>query len=231
MKLLVVEDSERLAHTLASAFRNCGHVVDVCGDGPHALASALARDYDLIVLDWMLPGIDGLEVLRELRRRGRDTHVLLLTAKDRVDERVQGLRGGADDYLVKPFALEELLARVEAVARRLAHRTDTRILIADLCIDTASKTATRAGVDLALTPREFRLLELLAAQRGKPVSRAELEARLYDQENPVWSNAVDSAVCALRAKLDRGHACQLLRTRRGLGYVLADAPPAEQERG
>ena len=222
MKLLLVEDSVRLQESLSRALRNSGHVLDVIGDGDRGLAAALARDYDALILDLLLPGRDGMSVLHELRARGRDTHVLILTACDALDDRVRGLRGGADDYMVKPFELDELLARVEALGRRTQGHKSPRIAIADLVIDTTAKTVVRAGEAIALTAREYRLLECLARRRGRPVPREELEQHLYDQESQVWSNAVDSAVCALRAKIDRGRARHLIHTRRGLGYSLDD---------
>ncbi len=222
MKLLLVEDSLRLQDSISRGLRHSGHLVDVTDEGHRALAMALARKYDAIVLDLMLPGLDGMSVLQELRKRGRNTLVLVLSAKASVDDRVRGLRCGADDYLGKPFSFNELVARIEALGRRLEDKKGERLLIGDLHIDLAAKVVERAGEPISLAPREYRLLEHLARRRGNLVSRSELEEHLYEQDNQVWSNAVDSAICALRAKIDRGHAQKLIHTRRGFGYVLGE---------
>jgi DNA-binding response OmpR family regulator len=168
----------------------------------------------------LLPEIDGLTVLRTLREGGNRSHVLILTAKDSVEDRVKGLRSGADDYLVKPFDFDELLARVEALARRRYDTKDPKIHVGDLTVDTASKKALLHGVEIDLTPREYALLEYLAFRRGEPVSRLELEDHIYEDRKQVLSNAIDSAVCTLRAKLDARGAQRLVHTRRGVGYVL-----------
>ena len=225
MRVLVVEDSARLQRTLGTALRKSGYAVDLAGDGEEGLWLAESNPYDVIVLDLMLPKRDGLSLLGELRRKGRDTHVLLLTARDTVQDRVQGLRAGADDYLVKPFELEELLARVEALCRRAYGSKQSRLSIADLEIDTRARTVQRAGIPLELTAREYHLLEYLARQRGQVVSRSEIEEHIYDGEVDPMSNVVDSAVCSLRRKLGQaGSSIPLIHTRRGLGYVLEAAP-------
>jgi len=209
--------------------RNSGHLVDVAEEGHRALAMALARAYDAIVLDLMLPGLDGMSVLQELRKRGKNTLVLILSAKTSVEDRVRGLRSGADDYLGKPFSFDELLARIEALGRRLADKKGECLSIGDLVIDMAAKTVERGGEPIGLAPREYRLLEHLARRRGNLVSRSELEEHLYEQDNQVWSNAVDSAICALRAKVDRGRAQKLIHTRRGFGYVLDESCQFDSE--
>jgi DNA-binding response OmpR family regulator len=220
MRILVVEDSERLRRSLKTALRHSGYAVDATGDGAEGLWLAEGNDYDVIVLDLMLPGLDGLSLLRKLRGKGGTAHVLVLTARDTVDDRVLGLRTGADDYLVKPFALEELLARVEALCRRNYGHKQPKLALADLEIDLARRTASRAGQLLDLTPREFRLLEFLALRRGEVVSRSEIEEHLYDEAIDPLSNVVDSAICTLRKKLGGTDAAPLIHTRRGAGYLL-----------
>jgi DNA-binding response OmpR family regulator len=172
----------------------------------------------------MLPKLDGLALLRRLRDQGRDSHVLLLTARDTVPDRVNGLRAGADDYLIKPFAFEELLARIEALARRRHNVKQPCVRIGPIEVDTAAKTVRRNGVDLGLPPREYALLEYLAMRQGKVVSRTEIEAHIYDSEAELMSNVVDAAIYALRRKIDAGDGSpSLIQTRRGMGYVLTEA--------
>jgi DNA-binding response OmpR family regulator len=225
MRLLLVEDSVRLQRTLATALRKTGYAVDVAGDGEEGLWLAVTHPYAAIVLDIMLPQRDGLSLLAELRRRGRTTHVLLLTARDTVADRVQGLRAGADDYLVKPFALDELLARVEALCRRACGDAKNRVQIGDLEIDTVARSVRRSGHPIELTAREYALLEYLAHRRGHVVTRAEIESQIYDGHVEPMSNVVDSAVCVLRKKLGARHDEPLIHTRRGLGYVLTATMP------
>jgi DNA-binding response OmpR family regulator len=186
---------------------------------------AQSDDYDAIVLDLMLPKLDGLTVLERLRQQGHQTHVLILTAKDTVDDRVRGLQTGADDYLVKPFALEELLARVQALIRRGHSQKNPRIRIGRLEVDTSARTATAAGEPVNLTPREYALLEYLARRRGEVLSRTEIERHIYDDAADVMSNVVDSAICALRRKIDLPGRPSLIQTRRGMGYVLQAGEP------
>lgn len=220
MRILIVEDSERLQRTLATALRNSGYVVDVAGDGEDGLWQARAHAYDLIVLDIMLPKRDGLSVLATLRAENNPVHVLLLTARDTVADRVHGLRTGADDYLVKPFALDELLARVEALVRRAYGTKSATLQVGDLEIDTAARTVRRGGHPVELTAREYLLLEYLARRRGEVVTRTQIEEHLYDGGADLMSNVVDSAVCSLRKKLGAQGEAPLVHTRRGLGYVL-----------
>jgi DNA-binding response OmpR family regulator len=220
MRVLLVEDSVRLQQSVGTALRRSGYAVDVAGDGEEGLWHAMSNDYDAVVMDIMLPKQDGLEVLRRLRAEGRQTPVLLLTAKDTVGDRVRGLNQGADDYLIKPFALEELLARVQVLCRRKYHIADTRIVIDDLVIDTLAKRVKRAGRGLELTSREYALIEYLASRRGAVVSRAEIEEHIYDGLVDPMSNVVDSAICIVRRKLSVGGSRPLIHTRRGQGYVL-----------
>jgi len=223
MKLLYVEDSPRLQRSVGTGLRRAGHVVDVAGDGEQGLWLAKSGDYDVMVLDLMLPALDGWTLLRRLRDAGRTTHVLLLTARDAVEDRVRGLQAGADDYLVKPFAFEELLARVEALGRRSHGIKRPRIVVGDLEIDLAGRTVSRRGRMLPLPRREYALLEQLALHQGRVLSRPEIERHLYDERTDPMSNVVDAAVCSLRRMIDRPGEPSLIQTRRGLGYVLA--PP------
>ena len=220
MKVLLVEDSTRLQMSVGRALRKAGYAVDVADNGEDGLWQAESNDYDVIVLDIMLPKLDGLSLLQRLRQKGRETHVLLLTAKDTVEDRVQGLQQGADDYLVKPFALEELLARVEALCRRAYGSKQTRLVIADLEIDTVAKEVFRAGHPVRLKPREYLLLEYLARRSGQVVTRNEIETHLYDDSVDPMSNVVESAVCSLRKKISASNPAPLIHTRHGLGYVL-----------
>lgn len=216
-----MEDSPRLQRTLGIALRNSGYAVDVCGDGEEGLWLATSNDYDAIVLDIMLPKRDGLSLLATLRAQGRLTHVLLLTARDTVPDRVLGLRTGADDYLIKPFALDELLARVEALCRRAYGTKAPCLAVGDLQIDPATRTVRRAGEPVELTAREYLLLEYLARRAGQTVTRPEIEEHIYAGEIELMSNAVDSAICGLRKKLA---GTPLIHTRRGFGYVLEPVP-------
>jgi len=244
MRVLIVEDSAVLRDSLAQGLREAGYAVDAVADGKRGLIHAQTTDYDVIVLDWMLPEMDGLTVLSKLReKRGTTTPpgggaaVLMLTAKDTLDDKVRGLTTGADDYLVKPFAFKELLARVQALTRRRHGERSPVLRIGPLTIDTSARTANivrgmagRGGVEVPvdLSPREYALLAYLAAHIGKPVSRAELEEHLYDDRSQVFSNAIDSAVAALRAKLAvaGGPGCaELIHTRRKVGYVLKESEP------
>ncbi len=227
MRVLVVEDSPRLQRTLGLALRKTGYAVDAASDGEEGLWLAESHDYDVIVLDVMLPKRDGLSLLAALRQKKNPVHVLLLTARDTVADRVLGLDAGADDYLVKPFALEELLARVAALCRRAYGTKQPRLAVGDLEIDTAARRASRAGRVLDLTPREYLLLEYLARRRGQVVTRAEIEEHIYDEQVDPLSNVVDSAVSCLRKKLAAASAAPLIHTRRGLGYVLEAESAAE----
>lgn len=197
-----------------------GYAVDSAYDGEEGLWLATGNEYDVVILDLMLPKLDGISVLQQLRASGRDTHVLILTAKDTVPDRVRGLEQGADDYLVKPFAFEELLARVQALVRRSYGAKSNEIAVGDITIDMARRIALRGERDLELRPREYALLELLALRRGELVSRTEIEQHIYDELAEPVSNVVDSAVCLLRKKIDRPGVPSLIQTKRGMGYQL-----------
>jgi DNA-binding response OmpR family regulator len=220
LRVLLIEDSKPLQRSLSTALRKADYAVDVTGDGAEGLWFAESNVYDVIILDWMLPGMDGLEILRRLRRLGQSTQVLILTARDTIEDRVRGLQTGADDYLIKPFALEELLARVQALCRRYYQQKDPHLHVADLEIDTAARTAKRAGHRIELSPREYRLLEYLARRTGEVVSRTDIWQHIYDERTELMSNTVESAICNLRKKISPPGTAALLRTRRGMGYVL-----------
>jgi DNA-binding response OmpR family regulator len=221
MRILVVEDSNRLRETIVVALRRSGYAVDATGDGREGLEMAEDHPYDAAILDIMLPSLDGISILKTLRAAGHRTPVMFLTAKDAISDRVAGLRSGADDYLVKPFALEELLARVEALCRRGYHKADSELVIGDLKLDSTAKTVTRAGVALDLTAREFALLEYLMLRAGQIVTRTQIEEHIYDDLVSPMSNVVDSAVCALRKKIAVSEdSMPLIHTRRGQGYVM-----------
>ncbi|MHC4374994.1 MAG: response regulator transcription factor [Planctomycetota bacterium] len=220
MRVLVVEDSGPIRLAVAQALREAGLAVDVAADGPTALARV--DGHDVIVLDVMLPGFDGFEALGRLRRNGFKGGVLMLTAKDTVGDRVRGLEGGADDYLVKPFAMPELIARVRALGRRVHDQPSPVIQVGPLAVDTRAQEA-RVGDELVeLTAREYRLLEFLAQHAGEVVSRDEIWLNLYDEQGEAQSNVVDVYVGYLRRKLEADGTPRLIQTRRGAGYVLKE---------
>jgi len=223
MKLLLVEDSLRLRQSLETGLRSAGFAVDASSDGRDGLWRAQTNEYDVIVLDWMLPGLDGLALLETLRKSSSEARVLLLTAKDAVADRVRGFDAGADDYLVKPFAFDELLARIRALCRRGYRATSNAIELGRLSIDLAKKSVCRDGRALDLTRREFMLLEYLVMRRGELVSRAEIESHLYDDTIEPMSNVVDSTVHRLRKKIEADGEPPIIRTQRGLGYRLEPA--------
>jgi two-component system OmpR family response regulator len=215
MRVLVVEDEPELLRALAQALREDGYAVDEAGDGEEGLYKATAWDYDAVVLDLMLPRLDGWQVLAGLRRR-RKTPVLILTARDAVADRVRGLDGGADDYLVKPFELAELLARLRALIRRAAGQADAVIVLGEVSVDTRAKQVRRGGEPVALTAREYALVELLALHRGRLVSRGEIYEHLFDEDEDTLSNLVEVHVSNVRKKLGK----DFITTRRGQGYVI-----------
>jgi two-component system OmpR family response regulator len=215
MRLLVVEDEADLLASLARALREEGYAVDTAADGEEGLYKAESWDYDAVVLDVMLPGLDGWQVLDRLRRT-RKTPVLLLTARDAPRDRVRGLDTGADDYLVKPFDLDELLARLRALIRRAAGQTRNVVEIGAVSLDTAARRVTRAGQPVALTAREYALFEFLALHRGEVVSRTTLYEHLFDEDDDTLSNLLDVHVSNLRKKLGG----ELITTHRGLGYAI-----------
>jgi two-component system copper resistance phosphate regulon response regulator CusR len=225
MRLLVIEDEPKLADYLHKGLSENGYVVDVARDGIQGRLLACDGDYDLVLLDLMLPGVDGFGVLKAMRERGQRP-VLMLTARDKVEDRVRGLQEGADDYLVKPFAFSELLARVAALLRRggngSGHASGTQLRLADLELDLASRKAHRAGTRLDLTAKEFTLLTLLLRRRGQVLSRTTLAEQVWDMNFDSDTNVVEVAVRRLRAKLDDPFDHKLLHTVRGMGYVLED---------
>jgi DNA-binding response OmpR family regulator len=217
---LLVEDHKPLVQALKKGLEEEGHAVDVAYDGEEAAYKARAVEYDTIVLDLMLPKEDGLSLLTRWRREGLQTHVLVLTAKGSTEDKVRGLDHGADDYLVKPFQLEELLARLRALGRRRRNVKDPVLCVHDLEIDTTSRSVKRAGRSIYLTPREYGLLELLALNRGKVVSRSEIREHLYDEQDESTSNVVDVYIRYLRNKVDRDFDPSLILTRWGEGYLM-----------
>jgi len=225
MRILVIEDSERLRRSLATGLRKSGYAVDLAADGAQGLWSAQSNSYDVIVLDLMLPEVDGLTVLQTLRGKEINSHVLILTAKDSVEDRVRGLRLGADDYLVKPFAFDELLARIEVLTRRRHGIKAPQIVVGDLKVDMAARTVRRGGEIIDLPPREYALLEYLALRKGQVVSRTDIEQHIYDEHVEPASNVVDAAVYALRRKIDPTEGPSFIQTRRGMGYTLLAETP------
>lgn len=223
MRILVVEDEPKIAAFIQKGLEEEQHVVDVVGDGEEALAWATGSAYDLLVLDVLLPRRDGISVCRELRRRGVRTPVLMLTAKDTVDDRVAGLDSGADDYLVKPFAFKELLARLRALARRPPTVAGPVLRLADLSLDTIRHEATRAGRLIELTPTEYRLLEVLMRHRNRALSRTMIAEHVWSYDFYRESNVVDVYIRNLRRKLDEGYSPKLIHTVRGVGYKLAES--------
>ena len=223
MKILYVEDDPEAQAFVARALRESGSVVDTAGDGLTGLELAAAGAYDVLILDVKLPGIGGFELLRRLRRSGVEVPVLFLTAHGEVSDRIQGLELGADDYLGKPFALGELLARLRAVVRRhLRQPKDGVLQVGDLVIDADRHHVERAGKRIQLTPKEFQLLEYLALNAGYVVSRSMIAEKIWGHGFESYSNAIDVHVNNLRKKVDRGSGRKLIHTMKGLGYVLEE---------
>jgi two-component system copper resistance phosphate regulon response regulator CusR len=222
MRVLLVEDDERIAGFVSKGLRESSYAVDVAADGNQALYQISLNDYDAVVLDVMLPGIDGFNVCREMRKSGNQTPILMLTARDAVEDRITGLDIGADDYLTKPFAFEELLARLRALLRRQSKLRPPAIAIADLEIDTTAQRVRRSGNEIVLTAKEYALLEYLAREKGKVVGRAEISEHVWDETFDPFSNLIEVYIRRLRTKIDEGYDRQLIHTRRGAGYVLDD---------
>jgi DNA-binding response OmpR family regulator len=220
MRVLLIEDHKPLLRALRQGLEEEGFAVDAAADGEEGDFKARTAEYDVIILDLMLPKVDGLTLLQEWRRSGIKTHVLVLTARGSIDDKVKGLDLGADDYLTKPFELNELIARLRALIRRTHQVKDPVLRIHDLEIDTAARTIKRAGKTIHLTPREFALLEFLAFHRGKVVSRSMIWEHLYDEQDENTSNVVDVYIRYLRNKIDKGFNPALILTRWGEGYLL-----------
>ena len=223
MKLLIVEDDKEAASYLRKALKEAGHVVDLAVDGRDGLLLAAAESYDVIVLDRMLPSMDGLAILRAIRASGIKTPVLVLTALGGIDDRVEGLEAGGDDYLVKPFAAAELLARVNALARRPpAQEAKTSLRVADLHMDLLKRTVSRRDERIDLQPREFQLLEFLMRHAGRVVTRTMLLESVWGFHFDPKTNIVETHMSRLRSKVDRGHRQELIHTVRGAGYCLRE---------
>src|SRR5690242_12237133 len=220
MRVLLVEDHKPLSRALKRGLEEENFAVDVADDGEEADYKARSASYDAIVLDLMLPKVDGLTLLKQWRKDGVRTHILVLTAKDTTDDKVKGLDLGADDYLIKPFELEELLARLRALIRRRHQVKDPVLRVHDLEIDTAARTVKRGGQSIYLTPREYALLEFLAFHRGKVATRSMIWEHLYDEQDESTSNVVDVYIRYLRNKIDKGFEPPLILTRWGEGYML-----------
>ena len=222
MRVLVIEDYGPIRESVSEGLRDAGYAVDAAADGREGMWYVQSNDYDVIVLDLMLPEIDGLTILREVRGGERNACVLILTARDQLDDRVEGLNAGADDYLVKPFAFEELLARVRTLVRRKYNQQNPVIQIADLAVDTATRTVNRGPRSIDLTAREYALLEYLAARAGELVTRTDIWEHVYDFHSDSQSNVVDVYIGYLRKKIESPDLPKLIHTRRGQGYVLGE---------
>jgi DNA-binding response OmpR family regulator len=223
MRLLVIEDYRPLRESLTKGLHEAGYAVDATGDGKEGLWYATGGAYDVILLDLMLPGIDGIEILKTLRSQGRESCVLVLTARDTLQDRIQGLDLGADDYVVKPFAFEELLARIRALVRRGYHRKQPAIQVADLHIDPAARKVRRGEQEILLTAKEYALLEYLAIRAGEVVSRTDIWEHVYDFNATASSNVVDVYIGYLRKKIEYPDKPPLIHTVRGRGYLLGAA--------
>lgn len=222
MRLLLVEDDARMAHFIAKGLRENSYAVDVATDGEAGVYQAEINEYDVIILDVMLPVKNGLEACRDIRKKGKTTPVLMLTARDAVEDRITGLDFGADDYLTKPFAFGELLARLRALLRRTGDLKEERIKIADLEIDLAARRAWRGGNEIELTAKEYALLAYLARQKGRIIGRTEIAEHVWNENFDVFSNLIDVYIKRLRSKLDEGFDHPLIHTKRGAGYILDD---------
>jgi len=220
MRILVVEDQARMAGLIKRGLEESGYSVDLAGTGPDAVWMATENDYRVVVLDAMLPGFDGFEVALRLRAANRWMPIVMLTARDAVDDRVRGLDAGADDYMTKPFSLAELAARIRALARRGQPERPTTLAVGQLCLDPARRTAKRGDVELALSPKEFALLELLMEHPGEVLTRTQIIEQIWDYEYDGISNVVDQYVGYLRRKIDRPFGTFDLETVRGVGYRL-----------
>jgi two-component system OmpR family response regulator len=221
MRILVVEDDLEAQRYLVQGLKESGHVVDEAADGESGLALSLSRPYDVAIVDRMLPKMDGLKVVAEMREHGNSTPVLFLSALSEVDDRVKGLKAGGDDYLTKPYAFVELLARIDALMRRRSPvGVKTRLDVGDLELDLLSRAAKRSGTDIELQPREFRLLEYLMRHAGQVVTRTMLLESVWEYHFDPQTNVIDVHISRLRAKIDKGYQAPLLHTVRGAGYMI-----------
>ncbi len=230
MRVLLAEDDRRIANFIIKGLRENAYAVDAAADGEDALYQAAINTYDVIILDVMMPVKDGFEVCRELRKEGVKTPVLMLTARDAVEDRISGLDYGADDYLTKPFEFGELLARLRALLRRSGEIRPPKIVVEDLEIDTTAQTVRRGGREISLTTKEYTLLEYLAREKGKVVGRSDIAEHVWDENFDVFSNLIEVYVNRLRSKMDEGYAVQLIHTRRGAGYILDDGKDNSQKK-
>ena len=227
MRVLLIEDDRKAAKLLAKGLHEEGFVVDVAPTGEEGEEQAAVNEYDVIVLDWLLPGKDGIAVCHTLRARDLSTPILMLTARDGLADRVKGLSTGADDYLTKPFAFAELLARIRALLRRSRNARPAVLRVNDLTLDPASRRVTRAGASVALTSKEFAILEVLMRSAGEIVSRTRLVERVWNEASEVLDNLVDVHLSHLRKKIDSGDRSPLIHTIRGFGYRLGPEQPTE----
>ncbi len=221
MKLLIIEDSQRLLRTLGIGLRKMGYAVDLVADGADGLDYARFNEYDVIVLDLMLPTMDGLAVLQRLRALGRKTHILILSAKDQVADRIRGLQLGADDYMVKPFSFDELCARIQTLVRRSYGEKNPDIAVGAVVLNTAARTVSREGRRVHLTAAEYGIFEHLALRRGRVFSKEQLIDAIHDGETCSGANVIEVLVCTLRKKIDAEGADSIIETRRGHGYCIA----------
>ena len=229
MRILLVEDESRVAGFIAKGLREQAYAVDIASDGEQALYQAAVNQYDIVILDVMLPVKDGHTVCRELRASGFRTPILMLTARGAVDDRVEGLDSGADDYLAKPFDFKELLARLRALLRRPAGLRPQVARVADLTLNTASHAVTRAGKPVSLTAKEYALIEFLVLNQGRVVGREQIGQHVWDENFDPFSNVIDVYIKRLRSKLDTGFSRRLIHTRRGEGYILSAQPEANDD--
>ena len=232
MRLLLVEDDPRIARFVAKGLREEAYAVDVSVNGDDALYQAAINTYDLLILDVMIPGRNGFEVCRELRRAGQRMPILMLTARDAVEDRITGLDHGADDYLTKPFEFRELLARLRALLRRSGELRPAQITVADLVLDSGAQTVARGGRNIPVTTKEYALIEFLARNAGRVVGRAEIAEHVWDESFDPFSNLIEVYVNRVRRKIDSGTGKALLHTRRGAGYffgIAGEATAGEQE--
>ncbi|MCX6570456.1 MAG: response regulator transcription factor [Candidatus Aminicenantes bacterium] len=220
MRILIIEDEGKIAAFLKRGLKEEGYAVDVAADGEQGYFLASTQDCDVIILDLMLPGLDGLNLCRKLRAEGNEARILVLTARDKVRDKVQGLNAGADDYLTKPFAFEELLARVRALLRKREAGSPTKLQVADLTMDLLTHKVLRAGREIELTAREFALLEYLIRNVGTVVTRTMIAEHVWDVNFDTFTNVIDVYMSYLRNKIDRAFPDKLIRTVRGRGYVI-----------